>query len=166
MPRSSIQKRRQLGRVPLKLLVVLPALVIASGCDEAPTAPSYPFEGRWVGYFHDHSVIFTKGAPINGLLTIDIEADGTGEGSGSREVQVSPTQMLTDRITLTLEVMPDGAASGTGIWLLSGPGFMEYRNGTVTGQFLMSTRCGDGVLEFLVQGEIWHIPWHVEKEKK
>ena len=165
MPRSPNRRRRQLAIVPLKLLVILPMLVAATGCTESPTSPSYPFAGRWVGNFYDHNLLFYTGSAVLGGLTIEVAKDGSATGTGRREFPLSATEKLVDQVEFTLTVMPDGAVTGTGSWTVTAPGLSVSREGIITGQFDLSTECGDGVLEWEVQGAPWHLPWHVEKDR-
>ena len=146
-------------------IILLLSLLMSSSCDKAPTDPGFPYAGSWTGYWKDYYMVFINGVPLGSDLTLNIGKNGSASASGLKEI-VYADGTLTDRISMTLNVLPDGSVHGTGVWTFV---FSTWGSrggeGEVLGQLDIETGEGSGDLVIDMDGILIHFPWRVEKVK-
>ena len=147
-------------------ILAISVLALCFGCTgDTPTSPSYEYSGNWSGSWKDYTSIFSNtGNPFGSHnLLIVIENDGTGYGKGKMELTVGG-RLLIDQLEMWVEVLPDGAVTGRGVWTFYYR--TQYVNeGRVVGQLNSDTEEGNGAVIIKWNGLDWNFPWEVKKEK-
>ncbi len=149
-----------MARTPGLLPIALLAVLLSPGCSKlTASAPDFPFTGSWTGRYTDYLFVNMYSLkPITVSLSMNVTANGTASASGQKDVSG-----YLDHITMSVTVMPDGAASGTGQYTLSYSGIvLVSEEGEVIGQFDAVTRTANGALCILIDGLPFHFPWSLE----
>lgn len=146
-------------------IAVLILIVAICACTAKPTEPGFPFTGTWKGYFKDYIAGDITGVPSGCSLTLNVGSDGSASASGSKREEYS-NGVLSDKVSMVLNVLPDGSVYGTGQWNFSFTGIIGLNGeGEVYGQLDSESGIGSGDLLIEWEDILWHFPWRVEKEK-
>ncbi|MCK4821152.1 hypothetical protein KA005_35635 [bacterium] len=145
---------------------VIILLLIVAGCvKKAPTSPPFEYAGEWTGRWTDYVFYNTSaGKPLGSSLLLIVNEDGSAAASGSLEEKIGGVT-YTDRIRMTLLVLPDGSVTGTGEWGVNFAGYTLGGEGEVIGQLEAENETGSGVLLVVFDDTTRHFPWHVTRSK-